>query len=118
VVDQSGQAVVGMTVRLSYQNYSAEASGHELDALSDDRGHASFPAQTIRAPVARRLLSILSSAAAGVHASFGPHAYVFAFGQGLEGQDVDPTADVLVDWTGAPTRMKSRIVVKPLATTR
>ena len=38
---------------------------------------------------------------------------VFAFGDGLRGYDVDKQKDVIVDWTGIPDRMESRIVVMP-----
>jgi hypothetical protein len=38
---------------------------------------------------------------------------VFAFGNGLEGFDVDLKKDVVVDWTGEPRAMVSRITVKP-----
>src|SRR5437899_10415942 len=37
----------------------------------------------------QRIRALLSSAAGGAHASFGPHAYVLAFGNGLEGFAVD-----------------------------
>ncbi len=113
VVDQNGQPVSDMIVRLSYQNYSAESEGHELDAVSDERGHASFAPQTLRASAMRRGLSILQSAMGGVHASFGPHASVFAFGRGLQGYDVDRKSNALVFWRGTPDRMESLIVVEP-----
>jgi len=37
----------------------------------------------------QRIRALLSSAAGGAHASLGPHAYVLAFGNGLEGFAVD-----------------------------
>ena len=99
VVDQAGQPVAGMTVRLSYRNYSAEDISHEADQITDQRGHASFGAQMLSATVARRFATIFTSALAGVHASFGPHASVFAFGKGLEGFDVDLQKNIVVNWT-------------------
>jgi hypothetical protein len=54
----------------------------------------------------------LLSARAGVHASYGPYAYVFAFGKGMAGSDVDPKRGVLMFWNGATNQMQSRIVVK------
>ena len=59
------------------------------------------------------MVYILRSAMGGVHASFGPHASVFAFGKGLEGFDVDSRKDLLVEWTGKSKSMGSRIVVHP-----
>lgn len=47
----------------------------------------------------RRAAAMLWSATEGVHASFGPHAGVFAFGNGLRGFAMD-SRNVIVDWTG------------------
>jgi hypothetical protein len=113
VTDQSDRPVAGITVRLSYRNYSAEHESHEIDEITDAKGHVKFNSRSITASVGRRIAVILSSAQAGVHASFGPHAYVFAFGHGLEGSDVDNSKGVLVDWTGKTDHMQSRIVVSP-----
>jgi hypothetical protein len=113
LVDRMGQPVAGMTVRLSYRNYSAEDEDHQVDETSDQSGHASFAAQTISVSRIRRCLSTLRSAIAGVHASFGPHADVFAFGKGLEGFNLDLQRNIVVTWTGGPKRMESRIVVRP-----
>ena len=113
VIDRSGRPVPGITVRLSYRNYSAETQFHESDAITDEQGHVNFSRQTLTVLLARRAIVILSSAMGGVHASFGSHASVFAFGDGLRGYDVDKQKDVIVDWTGIPDRMESRIVVMP-----
>ena len=111
VTDQSGQPVSGITVRLTYRNYSAESESHEADAITDAHGHVAFNGETVSASVGRRIVAMLSSAMAGVHASFGPHASVFAFGRGLQGFAIDQQRNVVLDWTGKPDRMESRIVV-------
>lgn len=50
----------------------------------------------------------MSALASGVHASFGAHAHIFAFGKG-EG---DAVRDGYVeDWTGSPDVYVSKIVV-------
>jgi hypothetical protein len=113
VTDPSGQPVSGVTVRLTYENYSAERQSHEIDATTDAQGHVLFSAQTLSASLGRRVVGTLFSARAGTHASFGPHAGVFVFGNGLEGSDIDKQRDVIVDWTGKPDHMESRIVVAP-----
>lgn len=113
VADQSGHPVLGVTVRLTYRNYSAESESHEADAMTDVQGHVAFTAQTLNASLGRRIIAMLSSAMAGIHASFGPHASVFAFGRGLQGFAIDEQRNVLLDWTGKPDRMESRIVVAP-----
>jgi len=112
VVDQNGQPVSGITVRLSYQNYSAEDKTHEIDGTTDQYGHVAFKSQAVSASGASRILYTLQSALGGVHASFGPHASVFAFGKGLEGFDVD-SQDLIAEWTGKSEQMQSRIVVHP-----
>lgn len=111
VTDQGGQPVPGATVRVTYQNYSAERESHEMDAITDGQGHAKFSVQTLSTSLSRRIVAMLSSASAGVHASFGPHASVSAFGNGLEGFAIDKQKNVVIDWAGKPDHMESRIVV-------
>ena len=109
VVDGAGQPLEGMSVRLSFQNYSAEGTSHEITFTTDKSGHAVFEPQRRRATLIQRSYYTASSAMAGVHASFGPHAGVFAFGNGLEGDAV--AGGYVVDWRGSPASMQSRIVV-------
>jgi len=45
------------------------------------------------------------------HASFGPHAHVFAFWKGREGDATN--GNLIVDWTGTPDTMESKILAKP-----
>jgi len=111
VVDNRDQPIPGVTVRLSYQNYSAENESHEMDGITDQRGQVTFSSQTLHASLLRRCFYTLLSARAGVHASFGPSASVFAFGKGKEGWDVDPKSGTLVFWKGTPSQMRSRIVI-------
>jgi hypothetical protein len=109
VVDTSGNPVPGMTVRLSYQDYSIERASHEEDRTTDAQGSASFPGRISRHAYASRAAgAVLSGLNQGVHASFGRHAYVMAFGRGLRGSD-----DAVTDWTGEPNHMSSKITAKP-----
>lgn len=110
VVDQGGNPVHGI-VRLEYENYSVEATGHEEDLVTDDAGYAHFQPHRASASFLRRCFYTASSAAALAHASFGPHDYVLAFGNGLEGDAV--TNGYVTDWTGEPDHMKSTIKVRP-----
>lgn len=112
VVDETGQPLESMTVRLVYQNHSSEETRHEVDALTDSLGHVQFLEQRSSASVARYLVYSVRSGMAGIHASFGRHAGVFAFGHGRQGDSI--TGDILTDWTGTPPRMSSRIVAKLL----
>jgi hypothetical protein len=112
VVDESNKPVSDITVRESYQNYSAEFEGGERDLIADAQGRVVFPAKQVRVPLLKRALVSISSATAGVHASFGPHEHVFAFGNGMEGDSVKN--GFVEDWTGAPATNDSVIVVHPM----
>jgi hypothetical protein len=110
VVDESGKPLQGMTVRIEHKNYSVETRGHEEDRLTDEHGDVVFPKHTRSASTLRRCIFTALSATAFAHASFGPHAYVFAFGKGLEGDAL--SGDIVTDWSGQLARMDSRIVAK------
>jgi hypothetical protein len=110
VVTDDGQPIPQINVRLVYKNHSAESESHEVTLITDENGHALFPQHYEKACIFQRLFYTLSSARAGVHASFGRHAYVFAFGSGYEGSAV--TGKYVADWRGKPDSMQSRIVAK------
>jgi hypothetical protein len=110
VTDEGGRPIMGATVRVTFQNYSAESRSHEVDAVTDSRGHARFSAQILSASLVRRVAATLSSLATGVHAGFGVHATVFAFDHGVEGFAIDDR-NLVADWTGRPDHVESRIVV-------
>lgn len=111
VVNEAGQPLEGMTVTLTYHNYSAEPEGHSEQKQTDAGGYVVFSPRSLKATRWLRLVTTLQSAGAGVHASFGPHAHVWADGNGLTGYAV--SNGYVTDWTGAPPRMASRIVAKP-----
>lgn len=108
VADANGLPVAGITVRESYQNYSAESSSHEEDQVTNAEGYVKFAPKVVRASLVSRGLATLSSATAGVHASFGPHSYLLAFGKGLQGDAVQN--GLVVNWKGSPSIMKTRII--------
>jgi hypothetical protein len=110
VVRDDGQPLANTNVRLVCQNYSAEGRSHELTLITDENGRVLFPEQYERICVLQRLYYTVSSAEAGVHASFGRHAYVFAFGGGYEGNAA--AGKYSTEWSGTPDSMESRIVVK------
>src|SRR5262249_23254085 len=82
VVNEAGQPLEGMVVDLTYQNYSAESEGHSERIQTDARGYAVFAPRSLRASRLRRIIKSVLSARGGVHASFGPHAWVWAYGNG------------------------------------
>jgi hypothetical protein len=111
VVDENGQPLEGMRVLMTYHNFSAESEGHSDELYTDATGHVVFPSRTIAVSPLNRVLAIMRSAQGGVHASFGPHASVFAFGRGREGYAV--SLGMITDWTGKPYHETSRIVAEP-----
>jgi hypothetical protein len=112
VVDGSGKPLAGMTVRRSCNDYSAGIHSEE-DRRTDERGKASFDAQQVRSPILIRWLgNAINVVTQGVHASFGRHSYVFAFGGGMEGSPV--REGYVEDWRGWPEHMESRIVAAPM----
>jgi len=113
VLDESGKPVAGMIVRRSCNDYSAGIHSEE-DRETDQHGRASFDARRVRVPrLIRWAGNAFNVVTQGVHASFGRHSYVFAFGGGLEGS---PIRDGYVEaWQGSPKHMESRIVAVPAA---
>lgn len=101
VVDGTQAPVGGITVRRLCQDYSVESVGHEDDAITDKRGGVVFHEIRNRVPRLQRWAgNLLNASREGVHASFGIHAHVFAFGNGLEGSAV--SNGLVEDWTGSP----------------
>jgi hypothetical protein len=112
VVDSRGNQARGVTVRLSYTNYSVEANGHEEDRVTDEHGYAHFDAHRRAASLLQRCWFTALSATSIAHASFGNHDWVFAFGYGLEGYAV--SNGVVTDWAGKPEHMESLIILEAL----
>jgi hypothetical protein len=111
VVNEAGQPLQGITVTLICHNYSAEQEGHSEQKQTDASGYAVFSPRSLKVTRFRRLITTIESAGAGVHASFGPHAHVWANGNGLTGDAV--SNGYVTDWTGSPPRMSSTIIAKP-----
>jgi len=108
VTDEAGRPLSGMLVRLNYENYSVENISHEVDFYTGEKGQVAFPSERRFASLLRRCWFTTLSAAAFVHASFGPTAYVNAFGMGREGSAV---SDGLVYvWKGHPDRLNTTII--------
>lgn len=108
VVANNGQPLQSINVRLVYQNYSAEGQSHEITMQTDESGRVLFPPQYQKSTLFQRGFYTVSSAIALAHASFGRHAYVFAFGRGYEGSAL--SGRFIADWRGNPDSMESKIV--------
>jgi hypothetical protein len=85
-----------------------ENVSHEVTLRTDAGGHAVFERRFEKASLFQRAYYTFNSAMAFVHASFGPHAHVFAFGRGYEGDAL--MGDYLADWRGSPPEVRSRII--------
>lgn len=112
VVDETGRPLSGMLVRLDYENYSVENSSHEVDLYTAENGQVTFPLQRRSASLLRRCWFTASSAAAFVHASFGPSAYVNVFGMGREGSAVSD--GYIYFWKGHPDSLKTTIIANSI----
>jgi hypothetical protein len=107
VVDGAGRPVEGITVNLIYRNWSAESEDLWEEKQTNSSGYVAFSPRSLRATRVHRILAAIRSAEAGVHASFGPHAFVNAhYKNGGGGDD-------FVTWRGTPSHMTSKIVAKP-----
>jgi hypothetical protein len=86
VVNQDDKPMPGVLVRQVWQDYDVEEEGHEQDKRSDENGYVSFPERVIHTtPEARAMGRAKNTRKLGVHASFGPSAFVMAFNDELEG---------------------------------
>jgi hypothetical protein len=110
VVDTSNRPASGVLVRQSYQNYSAEFSAHDEDLYTNAKGCVHFATKKITSPLLIRLFAILSSATAGVHASFGPYSSVVAF-EGAQTRN-DVRNGYIYSWTGTSKHESSILTLR------
>jgi len=113
VVTEDGKPLPGVNARLSYKNYSAEGESHEVTERTDERGQVLFAPNYERANGFQRAFYTISSATALAHASFGPNAFVFIFGNGYEGTVVN--GGYVYDWGGSPDSVESKIIARKTA---
>ena len=93
VVTETGKPLKGAFVRQHWQDYSVESDGHEQDAYTDENGYVSFPERTIKASLLSRGLGAISNTLSqGIHASYGPHAFVAAYGEIVNGKRLEGSA--------------------------
>ena len=112
VVTRDGAPISGANVSLSYRNYSAEGESHSEDLKTDENGHVLFHPHYGKANVYQRIFHTLSSAQAGVHASFGRHASVSVFGNAGEYVGTSVSGRYVEDWQGHPASMQSKIIAR------
>ncbi len=111
VLDGEGKPLAGVFVRRVYQHYSVEEQSHEEDAHTDVEGCARFERRTIRASKMRRIIGAFEQISQfTVHASWGPHAFVFANHRGYGEMSGADMGDVL--WSGEGEGKKSTIVLR------
>lgn len=107
VVDSHGNPVNGVTVREVFKDYSAWGQQGEYDLITSEQGKVIFPKREVRISFANKAIGVASSMTEGIHASFGRHAHVFAFGK-CTGDSVKN--GYVEDWTGHPAHNKSTII--------
>jgi len=93
VVDTAGNPLRGAFVRQVWKDYSVESASHEQDAHTDENGYVSFPERTVRSSWLARTFGVISNTVSlGVHASYGPSAYVLAYGHTVGGKRLEGSA--------------------------
>jgi hypothetical protein len=86
VVAEDEHPRAGIFVEETWQNYSLESKSHEERLYTNANGTVTFPRRTIRSSAVWRTLGpVRSLLSAGVHASFGPSAFIIAVGNGIQG---------------------------------
>jgi hypothetical protein len=86
LLDSAGNPVKKAVVRQIWQDYDVEDQSHEEDLETDDHGYVRFPERFLKtSPKAKALGRARHRRELGVHASFGPDAYILAWADELEG---------------------------------
>ena len=94
VVDTAGNPLRGAFVRQVWKDYSVESASHEQDVHTDENGYVSFPERTVRSSWLARTFGVISNTVSlGVHASYGPSAYVLAYGHTVGGKRLEGSAN-------------------------
>jgi len=93
IVDTAGNPLSGAFVRQVWKDYSVESASHEQDTHTDENGYVSFPERTVRSSWLARTFGVISnSVSLGAHASYGPSAYVLAYGHTVGGKRLEGSA--------------------------
>jgi len=93
IVDTAGNPLSGAFVRQVWKDYSVESASHEQDTHTDENGYVSFPERTVRSSWLARTFGVISNTVSlGVHASYGPSAYVLAYGHTVGGKRLEGSA--------------------------
>lgn len=109
VVDEAGSPLKNTFVTQHWKDYSVQSMGEEQGEYTDENGYVSFPERTIRVSRLFRTLGvILNSLSLGVHASYGAHAYILAFGDIVEGKRLEGSASY-EEGKPLPERLVTRV---------
>lgn len=91
VVDEAGHPLRRVFVRQVWgYYYSFGRQSHEQDTDTDENGYISFPERTVRVNLLYRTLGAIFHILP--HTSYGPTAYVLAYGDVVEGKRLEGSA--------------------------
>ena len=114
VVDPSGKPMRNVFVRQVWRDYDVEDTDHESDAYTDRNGFVSFPQR--RGPKvsedARKNNRLKNVQELGVHASFGVHAYILAWGKIVGCKRLEGDADY-TPGKPLPTKLRTSTSILP-----
>lgn len=114
VVDPSGKPMKHVFVRQVWRDYDMEESDHESDAYTDRNGFVSFPERTepkVSEDV-RKNARLKQVQELGVHASFGFHSYIIAWGKLVGCKRPEGDADY-TPGKPLPTKLRTSIATLP-----
>ena len=87
-LDASHRPIRGVTVREVWQQYSLQASSHEEDRTTDNKGEVFFARRTHWSTFIGRVAGCIRQIwQTGINASCGPHSYLVSFGEGIDTLD-------------------------------
>ena len=114
LVDEAGNPVKNVFVRQVWKDYDLEDRGHEEDSQSDQNGYVSFPARSEKSvsQLARAEKRLKNMRELGVHASFGVHAYILAWGEITGCKRLEGGADYEAG-KPLPTKLQMRVMTLP-----
>ena len=108
VVDANGKPVPDLWVSETRQNYSCEEEEHVSKLTTNGAGEVDFPSVSVRRNPLKCAAETASELMAGIHASLGDHVRIDVTGVIC----VTDGRGYCVDWSGKPSQMNTRVVIR------
>jgi len=114
VVDEAGKPLRNVLVRQVWKHYDIRDSDHEADDRTDENGFVSFPERREAhvSKLTRTKNRLKNMREFGVHASYGVHADIIAWGAIIGCRRLEGTADY-TPGRPLPTKLQTRVATLP-----